>query len=70
MTNEKVIKNNIHDYKFELNSLREKAKERKLTKVEDKKYVRLTNLLEREERRLETLELLGEEEYTKIFPYR
>lgn len=69
-TNKQVIEINIEMAQFSVDRWLEKMAERKLTKKEVKAYKEDLRRLERFKDQLKSLELLGEEMYTKVYPFR
>lgn len=66
-TNKEVIENNIKLYKKMVEDYKNIEKR---NKKEEQLYKRYCKDLEEEGRRLKLLELLGEEKYTELYPYR
>lgn len=70
MKNKTVILANIHSHQISVDRLEKLKKTKKLTVKEQNQYMNNLKLLNREKSRLKQLEVLGEELYTKIYPYR
>lgn len=70
LTNRQVIEANIQMFQAPVENWERREQLRKLTDKEAKAYKRDLRRLEREKSKLRSLEMMGEEMYTKIYPHR
>lgn len=69
-TNKQVIEANIQMFQVPVDRWERRQQLRKLTAKEAKAYKRDLRRLEKEKAKLRSLEMMGEDMYTKVYPSR